>query len=274
MHFVPFVFSGLIMYPKYSYPRDVIAGLIRDAILSRRRVFREDAQASVSRLDPPLRVFCEENIPQNSPCVITVNHYFRPGFAAQWMALAISAVVPKNIHWIMTGELTFPGNWYAPLGMPISRFVLERGARVYGFTTMPPMPPRPRDVEARAASVRTVLDYVMHTENPIIGLAPEGGDQTGGLLTMPAPGVGRFALLLAAQRLRFVPVGIYESDGELCLNFGEAYNLTIPHHSLPDEKDKQAAQIIMKNIARLLPLHLRGEFKKITTEHTENTENF
>ncbi|MCL4530607.1 MAG: 1-acyl-sn-glycerol-3-phosphate acyltransferase [Chloroflexi bacterium] len=248
------------MYPKYSYPRDVIAGLVRDAILSRHRVFRDDARASVSRLDPPLRIFGEENIPQDGPCVITVNHYFRPGFAAQWLAIAISSVVSKDIHWIITGELTFPGNWYAPIGMPISRFILNRGARVYGFTTMPPMPPRPRDVEARAKSVRAVLDYVMRAENPIIGLAPEGGDQPGGVLTMPASGVGRFALLLAAQRLKFAPVGIYEEAGRLCLNFGETYSLSIPNHLSANEKDKQAARIMMEHIAGLLPSNLRGEF--------------
>jgi len=248
------------MYPRYSIPKDKLAGLIRDALLLRRRVFRDDALAAVSQIDPPLHIFCKENIPQNGPCVITVNHYYRPDFFAPWMALAISAVVPTNIHWIMTGELTYPGKWYAPLGMMLSRFALGRGARVYGFTAMPPMPPRPRDVEARAASVRAALDYVRRAENPIIGLAPEGGDQIGGCLTMPASGVGRFALLLAAQGLRFAPVGVYESDGEFCLNFGESYELAIPHHLSADDKDRQAAQIMMTNIARLLPVRLRGEF--------------
>ncbi len=248
------------MYPKYSYPPNVITGLFRDLLLSRHRIFQDDARACVSQLDPPLRVLCPENIPQAGPCVITVNHYFRPGFAAQWMAIAISSVVSKNIHWIMTGELTFPGDWYAPIGMPISRFILKRGAHVYGFTTMPPMPPRPRDVEARAASVRAVMDYVMHTNNPMIGLAPEGGDQPGGVLTMPASGVGRFALLLAARRLKFVPVGIYEKDGELCLKFGEVHELSAPRGLSADEKDKHAARIMMGHIAPLLPSSLRGEF--------------
>ena len=248
------------MYPRYSLPSDVIAGLACDTILLRRRVFRDDAQAAVARLDPPLKILNQENIPRTGPCVITVNHYYRPDFFAPWFAFAIAANIPMNMHWIMTGELTYPGRWYAPLGMAISHFVLHRIGRVYDFTPMPPMPPRPRDVEARAASVRAVLDYVMRTKNPIIGLAPEGGDQIGGRLTMPASGLGRFALLLAAQRLRFVPVGVYESDGEFCLNFGEAYNLSISHHLSADEKDKQAAQIIMKHIARLLPVHLRGEF--------------
>ncbi len=248
------------MYPRYFLPSDVIAGLVRDTILLRYRIFRDDAQAAVSRLDPPLKILRQENIPQSGPCVITVNHYYRPDFFAPWIGFAIAATIPVNMHWIMTGELTYPGKWYAPLGMAISHFVLNRISRVYAFTAMPPMPPRPRDVEVRAASVRAALEFVGHAGNPIIGLAPEGGDQIGGCLTMPARGVGRFALLLAAQRLRFVPVGVYESDGEFCLNFGEAYNLSAPHNLSADEKDKQAAQIIMRNIARLLPIHLRGEF--------------
>ncbi len=248
------------MFPHYSYPPDMIVGLILDTTLGRRRIFRKDACSIVSLLDPPLRIIGQENIPQSGRCVITVNHYYRPGFAAQWFALAISSVVPVDIHWIMTGELTYPGKWYASIGMAISRFVLKRGARVYGFTTMPPMPPRRGDVEARAASVRAVLDYVKCTPNPVIGLAPEGGDQAGGQLTMPASGLGRFALLLAAQDLRFSPVGVYEADGRLCLNFGQPYELEILRDLNAERKDRSASQIIMENIAARLPLGLRGEF--------------
>jgi len=247
-------------YPIYSYPSNTITGLVRDVIFLRQRVFRDDARACISRLIPPLQVICRENIPASGGYVITVNHYYRPGFAAQWIALAISSVVPSDIHWIITGELTFPDKWYAPLGMPVSRFILKRGALVYGFTAMPPMPPRPRDVEARAASVRAVLDYAKQTKDPIIGLAPEGGDQIGGKLTVPAPGAGRFGLLLAARGLKFAPVGVYESDGELCLHFGEVYDLSISRNLSSDEKDKQAAQIMMEHIAALLPSNLRGEF--------------
>lgn len=248
------------MYPHYSYPPKLIAAIVRDMFLSRHRSFRDDARACIGLLEPPLQVHGKEHIPQAGPCVLTANHYYRPGFGAQWLALAISAMTPLNIHWIVTGELTFPGKWYAPVGMPVSRFVLKRGARVYSFTTMPPMPPRPRDVEARAASVRAVLDYVKQTENPLIGLAPEGGDQPNGQLTMPAPGLGRFALLLAAQGLRFVPVGAYESNGGFCLNFGESYELKIRQGPSTDEKDRGAARIIMNSIAPLLPPPLRGEF--------------
>jgi hypothetical protein len=163
------------------------------------------------------------------------------------------------MHWVMTGELTCPGKWYAPLGRTLSKFVLSRIAKVYGFTTMPPMPPRPRDVEARAQSVRQVLE-VMRQENVILGLAPEGGDQPSGRLAMPTPGAGRFGLLLAGSGAEFIPVGASEADGAFCLNFGEAYRLSVSPGLSADEKDCLAAKMIMGKIAPLLPSHLRGEF--------------
>jgi 1-acyl-sn-glycerol-3-phosphate acyltransferase len=220
-------------------------------------------------LKPPLRVYGVENVPLSGPCLITFNHYFRPHFHAWWLALAVAAVVPVEMHWVMTGELTFPGKWYAFLGKPISRWVLRRLAKIYGFTTMPPMPPRPKDVEARARSVRGVLEYLRAHPAAILGLSPEGGDDPNGRLAWPAPGAGRFLLLLAGTGFPILPVGMYEQAGEFCLRFGAAYRLrassrassrAIPPRLGPDERDRRVAEIIMTNIARQLPQRLRGEF--------------
>ena len=125
---------------------------------------------------------------------------------------------------------------------------------------MPPMPPRQKDVAERAASVRAVLEYVRHTPYAVIGLAPEGYDPPAGLLTRPAPGLGRFGLLLSKAGLRFVPIGAFEAEGIFHIHFGESYELNIEKNLTADEKDIQAMQIIMEHIARLLPLSLRGEF--------------
>lgn len=162
------------MYPTYSFPPRNVAGLIVDWLLARRRSFREDALDCVGRMNPSLHGFGEENIPQAGPCVVTFNHYFRPNFSAIWMPLAIAATIPVEMHFVMTGELTYPGKWYAPLGRFLSKIVLARAARVYGFTTMPPMPPRQNDVESRARSVRRVLDDLVTTQSwpcTVIGLA-------------------------------------------------------------------------------------------------------
>ncbi len=246
--------------PRYSYPPILFAALARDILLLRKRDFHKDARACIAKLNPPLNVLGGENIPQHGPCVITVNHYHREGFGAEWLALAIAALVPVNMHWIMTGEFMYQGKWYEAAGARCSRILLNRIARVYGFTTMPPMPPRARDIEERAASVRAVLEYVKRTKDPILGLAPEGYDTPEGILTRPARGVGRFALLLSKAGFEFIPVAVYESDSMLHVHFGKPYILSTTHDLTSVEKDTHASQIIMKNIAGLLPVHLRGEF--------------
>ena len=260
------------MYPSYSYPKRIGWSLAASVFFGRRRSFRADGRACIGELKPPLQILGQENIPHAGPCLITFNHYYRPGFNAWWMALAIAATVPIDIHFVMTGELTFPGKWYAPLGMIGSHWLLRRLSKAYGFTTMPPMPPRPQDVEQRARSVRAVLSYVKVHPQAVLGLAPEGGDQPSGRLSWPAKGAGRFISLLACpsrgadgdgrrvSNTRIVPVGVYEENGFLCLNFGEAYSMEIPAGLTADEKDHKTAEIIMKAISRQLPTWLRGEF--------------
>ena len=247
--------------PSYSYPPVVFTGLIRDLLLLRRRDFHQDAQACMARLHPPLMVSDPENIPHQGPCLITVNHYHRPGFGAEWLALSISALVSVHVHWIMTAEFMYEGRWFQPLGSYLSHILLKRIAGVYGFTCMPPMPPRPQDVQARAASVRAVLELVKNTREPVLGFAPEGHDASDkGVLAHPPAGVGRFGLLLAKAGLTFVPVGAYEADGIFHLRFGEGYVLSVSPGLHPEEKDRQASQCIMEHIALLLPPPLRGEF--------------
>ncbi len=123
------------MFPAYSFPPRILTGLARDLVLSRRRSFHEDALTCIGQLNPPLWVFGEEHIPLAGPRVMTFNHYYRPGFNAIWMAVAIAALVPVEMHFVMTAELTYPGKWYAPLGRYLSKMLLRRAAQVYGFTT-------------------------------------------------------------------------------------------------------------------------------------------
>jgi hypothetical protein len=122
------------------------------------------------------------------------------------------------------------------------------------------MPPRPADVEARAAAVRAVLGHARRTREPVLGLAPEGRDPPSGVLTKPPPGLGRFALLLSKAGLVFYPVGAYEQDGAFHLRFGEPYRLSVRNDLPAEEQDQRAGQVIMRNLACLLPLDLRGEF--------------
>lgn len=254
-------------YPQYRYPCGMAAGLVFDTLFQRQRSFRSDAQACIRLLEPKLKILGKENIPIKGPALITFNHYYRPGFQAWWLALAIAAVIPVEIHFGMTEELTYPGRWYAPLGKIGSRWLLRRLSRIYGLTSMPPMPPREEDVEARACSVRAMLRFAKEHPQAILALAPEGGDNVpSGALASPPEGVGRFVSLLADRGFSTVPAGVYEQDGYLCLRFGKAYQLELPNTLYRCEKDLYVTQVVMSAIAALIPTNLQGEYAPLPEE--------
>jgi hypothetical protein len=197
--------------------------------------------------------------PDGGPGLIVLNHYSRPGFWAWWFVLAISALVPADIHWVTTAALRYRPGPRAWLVTPLSRWVLGRMAWLYGFTTMPPMPPRPDEAEARASAVRRVLHYARHAPAPLVGLSPEGADHPGGRLGWPPPGVGRFMYHLARAGLPIAPVGVFEADGGLVLHFG-------PPFALPDlsakggDLDRAVSEVVLRSVAALLPAERRGPF--------------
>jgi hypothetical protein len=80
--------------------------------------------------------------------------------------LGISAAVARfrsqvgngEIHWVMTNAWTFPDSpWWAKVLTPLTRWAFPRAGAVYNFIPMPPIPPSPQEMEARASAVlRTV----------------------------------------------------------------------------------------------------------------------
>jgi hypothetical protein len=247
------------VYPKYAYPREVALGVAWAVLLRRRRDFRRDARACIAALEPPLRVLGSEHIPQSGPCLIVMNHYCRPGFQVWWSAMGISSVLGMPHAWILSSTWTAPGKWYEPVKEAGSRLFFLRLAHVYGFLSMPPMPPRPKDVALRAAAVREALAYVERTPKAVLCLAPEGHDMPDGKLGRPPAGVGRFLSLLARGGLPIVPAGAWEEDGALTIRFGAAFRLE-PPAAERETRDRQAAEIVMRGIACLLPESMRGEF--------------
>jgi hypothetical protein len=222
----------------------------------RPRSFRSDAQRLVNRLSPALHV--DGTIPDVSrgSWLVVINHYTRPGFRAWWIPMAISASLPREICWITTGMLTFPDRLRAATVTPASRWFLRHIARLYGFIPMPPMPPRPFEIEARALAVRRALRRAAEPE-ALMGLAPEGGDMPGGVLTPPPSGSGRFLRHLARRGLRLIPVGAFEDAGRLCLRFGQPFDLPA---AVPDPVDEGASRQVMSAIAACLPKPLRGTY--------------
>ena len=241
------------MSPRYPLLWRLLLPLSAATLRRQRRSFRREAQACTARLRPPMQILGSENIPPTGPCLVTVNHYARPGFRAWWIALGISASLPYEVHWIITSAWTYPDLLRRRSLTPATRWILQRIAARYDFSLMPPMPPDPAEAQARADAVRRVLRYAHSRPYPVIGLAPEGRDPADGRLGQPPPGVGRFIALLSELGLPILPVGVYEAPDRFCLNFGPLYPLELPPGLTPESRDQLSSRQVMLAIARLLP---------------------
>jgi len=258
--------------PRYSLSISLLLRIAVSVLLNRPRSFHRDAHSLIDRLQPPLQVHGQEHIP-NKDFFLTINHYTRPGFGAWWIALAVSAVVEQDIHWMIANAWAFPGKWYADLLRPLSQRLFTRLAEIYGFTTTPPMPPEPSEAQAREEAVRHVLKAARQSPKPVLGLSPEGRDFPGGVLGQPPHGVGRFIYQLYQTGYVILPVGVYEENGVLCLRFGKSYRLGDPHSHATGEIDPNTFRLItqrqidlllsrtvMRHIAVLVPKHLHGVY--------------
>ncbi len=246
-------------YPRYPLLWKVAPGVLLSAALNRKRSFRGDALRCLAGRQPEIQITGKENIPSSGPALLVFNHYSRSGFQAYWIALAVAATVPVEMHWTMTAAWTSGGSFKSEVLAEVSRRLFPRLARIYGFTAMPPMPPRPYEAEARARAVRQAL-AVARQQPTVLALAPEGRDIPGGRLGRPPAGAGRFLILLSGLSYPLYPLGVYEAGGCLCLNFGSAFNLEIPPGLIREASDSCASEIVMRSIARLLPQELRGEY--------------
>ena len=247
--------------PRYHLPLRFVAGFLWGVASLRPRSFSRDASLALTGLYPGLDIQGAQHIPPEGPCLLTCNHYGRPGFDTWWLAFSISAAVAAHrlpsadpeIHWVITGAWTFPGSpWRRRFLTPVTRWIFRRVAHMYGFVSMPPMPPDPREVEARVRAVRQTLRLARQAarEGGTIGLAPEGQDVGPGL-GEPPDGAGLFIDLLVQTGLPVLPVGVSEQDGRLRLSFGPLYEPA----ALPPgrwERDRVMSRQVMDAIARQL----------------------
>ena len=246
--------------PRYPLPWRLALGLSWSVVRKQRRSIRQDATRALALLRFPVQVEGRQNIPSNGPAVVITNHYSRGGFGAWWIALAISAQVPVEMHWSMTAAWTSDGSLTSWVLAEMSRRIFPRIAEVYGFTALPPMPPRPFEQAARAQAVRQMLAAARKQPPPVFGMSPEGQDTPRGTLMRPHPGVGRFLYHLSCLGYLFYPAGVYEEAGVLCMSFGPPFQLKVPSGLEKDELDRCASQMVMQALARQLPVRLRGEF--------------
>ncbi|MDD5370728.1 MAG: hypothetical protein PHQ40_16725, partial [Anaerolineaceae bacterium] len=235
-------------YPVYHVHLIPTIRLILAALTCLPRSFQQDSRhflqgcSQIKVIGVPPDLNCYEH-----GLLVTFNHYFRPGFDGWWLGFALASILPADFKLVITSAHTFSGHslrtW---LQTPFSRFYLRKVAQVYGFLSMPPMPPRPWESQDRFLAVRHLLNYARNTSRPLIGFAPEGGDTPDGCLSQPFPGVGRLMGLLARIGLSFQPVGIYESQGSLCLNFGQPYRLEPELMLTTHDSDESTSTRVMR----------------------------
>ncbi len=212
----------------------------------------------MSRSGVSVAVNGAEHIPVAGPCVLTTNHYSRSGFSSWWFVLCISSLVPAPVHWVTAQAWTWINRKGERVRQPFTTWAFEHMAEVYGFSSMPPIPPIPSEDGQRAMAVRRVLNYARLHPQSMIGLAPEGGDSPDGRLQPPPAGAGRFMLHLARLGFRFVPIGFYEESDRIVVNFGSSYTLRADPGVSTAGQDLQASRTVMRAIAAQLPPALWG----------------
>jgi len=250
--------------PPYRPPPRLLVGLVWSVLTLRRRSVAEDARAAVERVFPPPEVVGVEHIPPRGPCLVACNHYHRGNRGGWWTALLVTAPLSANrapeadreLHWVMTDAWTYPeGTWQSRYLTPLSRWVFRRVARVYGFVSMPPMPPRPWELEARALGVLQAVRLARRVAQSggMMGLAPEGRDIEEGLGEAPE-NAGRFIALLVEAGLPILPVGVAEVEGRMRVAFGELFWPEIPAGK--GERDVAVAREVMGAIGRVMGMHV------------------
>ncbi len=228
--------AGQSEFPRYPSIHLAVLGVVGLRLFRRQKSFRQDALRFTARLRPPVRYLGLENIPARGPFQIHVNHYARPGFNTAWIALAVSAVQPAEVTWVVADQWVFEGNPLRLLLVPAMRFILSSLQRVYGFLPMPTMAPGHSDMPARSAAVRRVIRHSRSHPATIMGLTPEGWDSPPGGVDLAPAGAGKFILRLNRMRLPILPAAIVEKEGCLTVKFGRAFDL-------PAEIDLSRAQV-------------------------------
>lgn len=251
-----------MLFPQYRLPKTLIISLVVSFIFGRRRSFARDARLAIKGITPAPQYLGLDNIPKHGPFLLLVNHYSRPGFFVLWGALAVSACLPGEPVWMMTRAWTSPGSWWDKPKRFLTSAFFTRLARMYGFITMPPMPPEPQDATERALSIRRLIQAARANPECIIALAPEGRDIPGGGLGEPPPGSGRLIAELFCILHHAIPVGIYEREGMLRVRFGkELHLLPMINENSSKSIDQAVNSIVMTAISKLLPDEILQDYK-------------
>jgi len=237
-------------FPRYRIPVKLLLEISMSMLLGKTRNFREDAQVALSA-NAAITISGISHIPIRERFLITLNHYSRPGFLIIWAAFAIAANLPGPSIWVMTRAWTNRSGGLDVIRTWLISRVLLRLADTYGFIPMPPMPPVPEEQTERAIGIRNLLQAIRNHPDAALCFAPQGQDFPDGLLGAPPPGTGKLIVLLSRYFEKILPVGVFEQDGHLVVNFNKPYLLA--EVLAYEDSDDQIAWRVMSQIALCLP---------------------
>lgn len=226
-----------------------------------------DAALLLRGMHPAPRVVSAENIPPETPFVLTMNHYDRQGLGAWWgVSVILDAVAarrvcePRDIHFAMAREWWYPYGFGRLVKQPLTRWFFAQVAQTYGIIRLPPIIGNNEFKGEGTVEVRHAIELTRGEHPQLVGLSPEGRTGENLALCKPPEGAGLFVLMLTHDRIPCLPVGIYEDEGVLTVGFGAPFKLYAPRSLKRAERDAQAARQFMVQIGRVLPERMWGVF--------------
>ena len=237
-------------FPRYHFPARLQFEIIISMLLGKTRNFQDDAQVVLSS-NETIKFSGRSFIPIRESFLLTLNHYSRPGFLIIWAAIAIAACLPQSSIWVMTRTWTNRGGGLDAIRTWLTSCLLLRLADIYGFVTMPPMPPVPEEQTERAIGIRKLMQAIRDHPEAALCLAPQGQDFPDGVLGAPPPGTGKLIILLSRHFEKILPVGVYEQDYRLVVNFGKPYRIS--EWVANEDPDERISWCVMRQIALCMP---------------------
>jgi hypothetical protein len=227
-----------------------------------------DATLLLRNVRPAPRVLNAENIPPDSPFVLTVNHYDHPGLGAWWGASVMLCAVaarrtrePREVRFAIAREWWYPSGFGRAFKQPLTRWFFGQVAKTYGLITLPPVLEEFRG--QAAPEIRRALALTRGNHPQLVGLAPEGRTGPNLSLCEPPAGAGLFLQLLTHDTIPCLPAGIFEDTTfALTVNFGAPFQLRVQRGLPRDERDRQAARRVMVEIGKLLPERMWGVYRE------------
>ncbi|MDE3090344.1 MAG: hypothetical protein KGJ80_13260, partial [Chloroflexota bacterium] len=215
-----------------------------------------DAALLLTGARPAPRILNEQNIPSDSPFVLALNHYDRPGLGAWWGAAVILRAIaarrirePREVHLAMAREWWYPAGFGRAFKQPLTHWFFGQIAKAYGMIRLPPVLGNNEFRGEGTLAIRRALALTRGDHPRLVGLAPEGRTGENQSLCEPPAGAGLFMLMLTHDALPVLPAGIFEDDARaLTVNFGAPFFLKTAQDCPRAERDRAAARQVMLEI--------------------------